>query len=68
VFVYCDYYYLELQWGLLVASGQAEGIDRQDFTHWLVLCKAARSFGEYVRGLPRVERVDFIQDASRLAR
>jgi hypothetical protein len=46
MFVYCDYYYLELQWGLLVASGQAEGIDREDFTRWLVLCEAARSFGE----------------------
>ncbi|MFB0536058.1 MAG: SUMF1/EgtB/PvdO family nonheme iron enzyme, partial [Anaerolineae bacterium] len=60
--------YLELQWGLLVASGQAEGIDRQDFTRWLVLCEAARPFGEYVRRLPRAERVDFIQDAARLAR
>jgi len=60
--------YLELQWGLLVASGQAEGIDREDFTRWLVLCEAARPFGEYVRGLPRAERVDFIQDAARLAR
>ncbi|MDH4137500.1 MAG: SUMF1/EgtB/PvdO family nonheme iron enzyme [Anaerolineae bacterium] len=60
--------YLELQWGLLVASGQAEGIDREDFTRWLVLCEAARPFGEYVRRLPRTERVDFIQDAARLAR
>jgi len=51
-----------------VASGQAEGIDREDFTCWLVLCEAARPFGEYVRGLPRAERVDFIQGAARLAR
>ncbi len=60
--------YLELQWGLLVASGQAEGIDREDFTRWLVLCEVARPFAEYVRGLPWAERVVFIQNAARLAR
>ncbi len=55
--------YLELQWALLVNSKQAEGIQRQDFTQWLVLTEAGPDFCKFVRGLPPGERVRFIRDA-----
>ena len=60
--------YLELQWALLVNSGQAEGVQRQDFTQWLVLTEAAPEFCNTVRNLPRAERVEYILDAAALAR
>lgn len=60
--------FLELQWALLVNSGQAEGIRREDFTQWLVLTEAGPAFCSHVRGLPKPERVEFIQGAAKLAR
>jgi formylglycine-generating enzyme required for sulfatase activity len=60
--------YLELQWALLVNSGQAEGVRRQDFTQWLVLTDAGPEFCATVRNLPRAERVEYILGAAALAR
>jgi len=60
--------YLELQWALLVNSGQAEGVQRQDFTQWLVLTEAGPEFCNTVRNLPRAERVEYILGAAALAR
>jgi len=60
--------YLELQWALLMNSKQAEGIQRQDFTQWLVLTEAGPDFCKFVRGLPSGERVIFIRDAVAFAR
>jgi iron(II)-dependent oxidoreductase len=60
--------YLELQWALLVNSGQAEGVQRQDFTQWLVLTEAGPDFCNTVRNLPQTERVDYILGAAALAR
>jgi formylglycine-generating enzyme required for sulfatase activity/Cdc6-like AAA superfamily ATPase len=59
--------YVELRWALLVNSGQAEGLDRAVLTRWLVLDAAERSFTDFVRQLPLPERVEFVQDARRLA-
>jgi len=60
--------YLELQWALLVNSKQAEGIQRHDFTQWLVLTEAGPEFCNTIRNLPLAERVEYIQDAAALAR
>lgn len=59
--------YAELEWALLVNSGQAEGLDREVLTRWLVLDAAERSFTDYVRQLPFKERPEFVQNARKLA-
>jgi formylglycine-generating enzyme required for sulfatase activity len=59
--------YLEFQWALLVNSGQAKGVRRQDFTQWLVLTEAGPDFCATIRNLPRAERVEYILDAAALA-
>jgi formylglycine-generating enzyme required for sulfatase activity/Cdc6-like AAA superfamily ATPase len=59
--------YVELEWALLVNSGQAGNLDRAVLTRWLVLDAAERSFTDYVRQLPRDERPGFVQNARRLA-
>ncbi|GAB4547633.1 MAG: hypothetical protein Kow0063_42340 [Anaerolineae bacterium] len=64
--------YVELQWALLVNSGQTAGLDRAVLTRWLVLDVAERfpgetSFTDYVRQLPAAERPEFVRNARRLA-
>ena len=59
--------FVELEWALLVNSGQAENLDRAVLTRWLVLDAAERSFTDYVRQLPREERPEFVHNARRLA-
>jgi iron(II)-dependent oxidoreductase len=59
--------YVELEWALLVNSGQSERLDRAVLTRWLVLDAAERSFTDYVRQLPLKERPEFVRHARRLA-
>ncbi|MBM4430204.1 MAG: hypothetical protein FJ026_07655 [Chloroflexi bacterium] len=57
----------ELQWALLVNSGQAEDFEQALLTRWLVLQAAERSFTDYVRQLPPAERPEFVLNARKLA-
>jgi len=60
---------LSLQWAMLKNSGQAQGVDRDDFTRWQVLMRAApQNFIQRVRDLDDVDlRHKFIADALRWA-
>lgn len=55
---------LNLRWTMLVNSGQAAGVDRNDFTHWNVLMRVAPdNFKRQVNDLPKDSRHKFIFDA-----
>ncbi len=60
---------VNLQWAMLKNSGQAQGINRDDFTRWQVLMRAAPpNFVERVKAIDDVEiRHKFIADALRWA-
>ncbi len=69
--------FVELQWALLVNSGQAAGLSKDVLTRWLVLDAAEPEFTKFVRELPPTVYVDrqpidgrlrFVQNALRLAR
>jgi formylglycine-generating enzyme required for sulfatase activity len=55
---------LSLRWTMLVNSGQAAGVDRNDFTHWNVLMRVAPDdFKRQVVDLPPESRRKFVDDA-----
>ncbi len=56
---------LNLAWSLLVNSGQAQNVERADFTRWQVLMRAApESFKKQVRDIDDVDlRFKFVQNA-----
>jgi len=60
---------LNLAWAMLVNTGQAEGVDRADFTRWLVLMRAAPE--NFRRRVSEIEdqdlRLKFVNDALRWA-
>lgn len=59
---------LNLQWAMLVNTGQAEGIRRDDFIKWQVLIRSAPlQFIRQLRDLPDDLRYHFLQDAMRWA-
>ena len=62
---------LNLQWAMLVNSGQAQGVNRADFNTWQVLARIApRNFLDQIR--ERLEDLDlrhkFVMDAAKWAR
>ena len=61
---------VELQWRMLVNSGQAQGVQREDFIRWNALMRAApEAFKERLTGIDDLElRLKFIQDALRWGR
>jgi iron(II)-dependent oxidoreductase len=61
---------LNLRWAMLMNSGQAEGVNRDDFTRWHVLARAApENFIKRVRDLDDIEqRCKFVEDALKWAR
>lgn len=60
---------VNLQWAMLENTGQAEGVNRDDFTRWQVLRGAASSaFMDQVEHLPPDLRRKFIDDAMKWAR
>jgi len=61
--------YLEVSWAILQNSGQAAGVNRDDFTRWLTLTRVAPEFCDRVRGLEDKDlRLKFIGDAVSWAR
>ncbi len=60
---------VNLQWAMLENTGQARGVNRDDFTRWQVLRGAASSaFMDQVEDLPPDLRRKFIDDAMKWAR
>ena len=61
---------LNLAWAMLVNTGQAEGVDRADFTRWQVLMRSApENFRRRVREIEDQDlRLKFVGDALRWAR
>jgi iron(II)-dependent oxidoreductase len=60
---------LNLRWAMLRNSGQAEGVNRDDFTRWHVLARAAPAgFIQQAQDLPADMRSKFIADAIKWAR
>jgi len=61
--------YLEVSWAILQNSGQAAGVNREDFTRWLTLTRVAPEFCDRVRSLEDKDlRLKFIGDAVSWAR
>jgi formylglycine-generating enzyme required for sulfatase activity len=60
---------VNLQWAMLANSGQARGVNRDDFTRWQVLrSSASPAFMDQVEDLPPDLRRKFIDDALKWAR
>jgi hypothetical protein len=59
--------YLNLGWAILKNSGQAEGVEQEDFIRWLALTRVGPTFCDKVRDLPKDLRLNFIADAVKWA-
>ena len=60
--------YLDLQWGLLVNTGQAVEEERQQFYEWMVLSEVAPDFARRLREMRPQARAEFIGEAAQFAR
>ncbi len=59
--------YLETGWSILRNSGQAEGVEKQDFLYWLALTRVSAAFCKKVEKLPKDLRLQYVDDAVRWA-
>lgn len=59
---------LEVGWAMLTNSGQAEGVEKEDFVRWLALNRVSPPFCEKVRDLLPDRRLDYLRDASQWAK
>jgi formylglycine-generating enzyme required for sulfatase activity len=59
--------YLDLQWGLLVNSGQAVEGERQQFYEWMVLSEVAPDFARRLREMGPQKRAEFIGEVAQFA-
>ena len=59
--------YLDLQWGLLVNTGQAVEEERRQFYEWMVLSEVAPDFARRLREMGPQPRAEFIREAALFA-
>jgi len=59
--------YLDLQWGLLVNTGQAVEEERRQFYEWMVLSEVAPDFARRLREVGPQPRAEFIREAALFA-
>jgi formylglycine-generating enzyme required for sulfatase activity len=59
--------YLDLQWGLLVNTGQAVEEERRQFYEWMVLSEVAPDFARRLREMRPQPRAEFIREAALFA-
>jgi formylglycine-generating enzyme required for sulfatase activity len=59
--------YLDLQWGLLVNTGQAVEEERRQFYEWMVLSEVAPDFARRLREMGPQKRAEFIGEAAQFA-
>jgi formylglycine-generating enzyme required for sulfatase activity len=59
--------HLDLQWGLLVNTGQAVEEERQQFYEWMVLSEVAPDFARRLREMGPQKRAEFIGEAGLFA-
>lgn len=60
--------YLELQWGLLVNTGQTVEDEQPQFYEWMVLNEVSPTFARRLREMGKEARVELIEEAVQLAR